>query len=257
MKPINTKSPINEKPLRYPAQSLDEKIEKLINDDALMYIISSSMFIMIAISSWIEVFSKTFATPIMLTIVAVAVTVYSAYKFIQLKKEIRAYKQGRDGEREVGMDLEKLREKGIKVYHDILGKDFNIDHLLVGEQGIFVIETKTYSKPIHGKCEIIYNGKTISYNGNKQNDKPINQAKANATWIKNYIKNSSGRDFKVKPVVVFPGWFIKSTVPPKDIWVLNPKALETFISNTPCNLSKEDVHLISHRIEMYIRNFEK
>jgi len=62
---------------------------------------------------------------------------------------------------------------------------------------------------------------------------------------------------RLTPVVVFHGWFIKSTVPLKDIWVLNPKALETFISNTPCNLSKEDVHLISHRIEMHIRNFEK
>lgn len=85
----------------------------------------------------------------------------------------------------------------------------------------------------------------------------INQAKANASWVKNYIKDSSGKDFDVKPVVVFPGWFTKSTVPQKDIWILNPKALETFILNTPCNLSKEDVYLISHRIETYIRNFEK
>ena len=257
MKQTNTKSPIQEKPLRYPAQSLDEKLEKLINDDALMHILGALVFILLAISSWIFTLLKTFPNPMILTVAAVIVTAHSIYKVMKLKKEIRMYKQGRDGEREVGMNLELLREKGIKVYHDILCKDFNIDHILVGEQGIFVIETKTYSKPIKGKCEITYDGKTLSYNGYKKSDKPLSQAKANATWVKNYIKNSSGKDFDAKSVVVFPGWFIKSTVPQKNIWVLNPKGLETFISNTPCSLSKEDVYLISNRIEMYIRNFQK
>lgn len=257
MKQTNTKSPINEKPLRYPAQSLDEKLDELMNDKALGYFLFSAIFISVSFSSWVAYYLKTLPNPIILTLITIGVIAWSFYKISQIRKEVRNHRQGRDGEREVGMNLEKLRENGIKVYHDILGKNFNIDHLLVGEQGIFVVETKTYSKPIQGKCEIIYNGETLSYNGDSQNDKPINQAKANASWVKNYIKDSSGKDFDVKPVVVFPGWFTKSTVPQKDIWILNPKALETFILNTPCNLSKEDVYLISHRIETYIRNFEK
>lgn len=254
MKKAETKSPIIDKPLRYPAQSLDEKLDKLINDDFSGYIISSAIFIMLALASWIFYYFKTFPNPLILTLAAFIVTGWSIYKIIKLKKEVKSYRQGRDGEREVGMNLELLREQGLKVYHDILGNDFNLDHVLVGEQGIFVIETKTYSKPIGGTCKIIYDGEKLYYNSTYHSSKPIIQAKAGAQWLKNYLKDSTGKDFNVHPIVVFPGWFTESKIPLKDIWILNPKGLNKFMQNTRNILSKDDVALITNRIEIYIRN---
>jgi len=254
MKHSETKSPITEKALRYPAQSLDEKLDELVNDKVLGYIFSTALFIAIAMSSWINFYFKTMPNPILFTIIAISVASWSAYKILQIKKEIKKYRQGRDGEREVGMNLELLREQGLKVYHDILGNDFNLDHILVGEQGIFVIETKTYSKPNEGICKIVYDGEKLSYNGTYRSNKPIIQAKASAQWLKNYLKESTGKDFNVHPVVVFPGWFTESKVPLKDLWILNPKGLGKFMQNTRNIISKDDVALIINRIEIYIRN---
>lgn len=249
-----TKSPIEDKPLRYPAQSLDETIDDFVQKNTFTYIITPAFFIMIAFTSWVSYFNKTIPHPIFLTLLAIGITGYSAYKIVMARKELRKLKQGRDGEREVGMNLELLRAQGLKVFHDIQGKDFNLDHVLVGIQGIFVIETKTYSKPLKGECKIVYDGDKLSYNGTYKSDEPIIQARAGANWLKNYLKDTTGKDFNVHPVVVFPGWYTESKVPLKDIWILNPKGLDKFIQNRKTELFDEDVALISNRLEIYIRH---
>lgn len=249
-----TKSPIEDKPLRYPAQSLDEKIDDLIGEKSFTYIIIPALFLMLTFGSWISYFNKTMPNPIIFTLFSIGSIIWATYKIIKFREEIKSLKQGRDGEREVGMNLELLREQGFKVYHDIVGKDFNLDHVLVGTQGIFVIETKTYSKPLKGQCKIIYDGEKLSYNGTVESDKPIIQARAGANWFNNQLKASTGRDFNVQPIVVFPGWFTESKVPLTDIWILNPKGLDKFMRNSKNILSLEDVALITNRIEIYVRN---
>jgi hypothetical protein len=248
------KSPIEEKSLRYPAQSLDEKIDDLVIDKLIIYFMIPAIFFMLALTSWINYWNKTIPNPYVFTFFTVVATVWSTYKIIKFKKELKSLRQGRDGEREVGMNLEFLREQGIKVFHDIQGNGFNLDHVLVGAQGVFVIETKTYSKPLKGECKIVYDGEKLSYNGDFESDKPIIQAKAGAQWLKNLLKNSTAKDFNVHPVVVFPGWFTESKVPPRDIWILNPKGLDKFMQNSKTSLSSEDVALITNRIEIYIKN---
>lgn len=249
-----TKSPIEDKPLRYPAQSLDEKLDDIFVQKFLVYIISPIFFIVIAFNAWISYFGKTIPNPYFLTIVATIVTIWSYYKFSTKLNEIKALKQGRDGEREVGMNLELLREQGFKVYHDIICKDFNLDHVLVGTKGIFVIETKTYSKPLKGECKIIYDGNKLSYNGEYRSDEPINQVKAARSWLKSFLKNSIGRDFDILPIIVFPGWYVESKVALTDFRILNPKGLDKFMQNRKDELSTEDVALITNRIEMHVRS---
>ena len=63
-----------------------------------------------------------------------------------------------DWERAVGQTLEALRRKGYRVFHDLIGEGFNLDHVIISEHGVFSVETKTYSKPAKGGCKIIYNG---------------------------------------------------------------------------------------------------
>lgn len=251
------KSPIEEKSLRYPAQSIDEKIDDLTIDKFILYLLIPAIFLVLALTSWINYWNKTISNPYLFTFLAIVVTMWSMYKIIKFKKELKSLKQGRDGEREVGMNLELLREQGIKVFHDIQSNGFNLDHVLVGAQGVFVIETKTYSKPLKGKCKIVYDGEKLSYNGTFESNKPIVQAKAGAQWLKNLLKSSTGKDFNVHPIVVFPGWFTEAKVPSRDIWILNPKGLDKFMQNSKILLSLEDVALITNRIEIYIKNFGK
>lgn len=179
----------------------------------------------------------------------------SFYQIRKLLKEVRQLRQGREGERAVGQYLESFREIGCKVFHDIVGEGFNIDHVIIGGKGVFLIETKTYSKPEGQKPTICYDGPSLVIDRFNDNDRILNQARAASNWLQNIIKATTGKKYSVKPVVVFPGWFIESTkqANKSDVWVLNPKALSTYIDNQRTTLSHEEVTLVSYHLSRYIR----
>ncbi len=114
-------------------------------------------------------------------------------------------RQGRDGEIAVGQFLERLREGGAQVFHDICGPGFNVDHLVIAEQGIYVIETKTYSKPAGRKACIDFDGQTLLMDGQPFISDPTAQACAAAAWIRRLIRELTGRDFRPRAVRGIPG----------------------------------------------------
>jgi len=78
------------------------------------------------------------------------------------------------------------------------------------------------------------------------------QAKAQASWLSDLLHKSTGKAFHVKPILVFPGWWVESKNM-KEIWVLNPKGIDTFLSNEGDTLTKEDAALISYHLSRHIR----
>ncbi len=252
---LNKKSPLKDKPLRYVGQSLDEQIDKLINDDAVMYILLCLFIIYWAGYEWWRYFKHPPPSPKFATIFAILVIIFSVYKVRKIVKKVKILKLGRDGERAVGQYLDNLRENGHRIFHDIIGRNFNIDHVIISKKGIYVIETKTYSKPEKGNSKIYFDGKKLKVDALGELTKPIIQVKTSADWLKNILQETTGKIFTVKPVILFPGWFVESTKEGKksNIWVLNPKALPTYIENQPDIISQEDLMLASYHISQYIR----
>ena len=250
----NKKSPLKSKPLRHAGQSLDEEIEKRLSEKITLYIYATVMFSSLIIMEWYRWYMQSPPSPVWTTILALPFVLYGIYQLIKEIKQIKLLKQGRDGEKAVGQYLENFREAGIKVHHDIVGDGFNIDHILISTKGIYLIETKTYSKPLKGKTEIEFDGLDFYYNGVKYNDNIQVQVMAGATWLKNLIEELTVKKIDVKPVVVFPGWFVKMTRKhDSNIWALNPRNLQKFINNKNEIISKDDVQLISNHIARYIR----
>ena len=69
---------------------------------------------------------------------------------------------------------------------------------------------------------------------------------------------TTGKPFKAMPVIVFPGWFVEqSKDKPADLWVLEPKALPTFIDNEPKRLADQDIKLASFHLSRFIRSVER
>jgi hypothetical protein len=73
--------------------------------------------------------------------------------------------------------------------------------------------------------------------------------------LKQIIKESTGKDIDVKKVVLFPGWFIEPTAESKEsyVWVLNPKALPSFIANSREQLVSEDLNLVAYHLSRFVR----
>lgn len=163
-------------------------------------------------------------------------------------------KQGRDGERFIGQYLEELRASRYRVFHDLIGAGFNVDHVLIGPAGVFTIETKTFSKRVGAGVEVTFDGKTIVVDGWEPDRDPVVQAKAQARWLRDILSRSTNRQFEVWPVVLFPGWYVKqgpgST---KEMWVLNEKAFKKFLANERAVLAPEEISLASEHLTLYVQ----
>lgn len=157
----------------------------------------------------------------------------------------------------MGQFLEGLREKGYRVFHDILGQSFNVDHVLIGPAGVFTIETKTWSKPARGEAKIVFDGEKIIAGSFEPDRDPVIQARAQAGWMREFLAESTARKFEVRSVILFPGWYVEQAPGSlRQVWVLNPKALETFLSNEPERLSGDEIKLASFHLSRFIRTSE-
>ena len=250
------RSPLTDKPLRNPGQSLDQKITDLAFNAIAYYLVAIICLFFAAFEWWKSLFNIP-PQPMLVSGIALTVIIVAGIKIRSILKEIKPYKLGRDGEKAVGQYLELLREKGAKIHHDICAENFNVDHLVISTKGVFVVETKTWSKPDKGETKLECDGKTIFKFGQAVEPNPITQVVANASFIRGLIKQSTGRVFDIQPIVTFPGWYVESTSPSYLApWVLNPKQIPGFIDNAKPRLSEEDVHLIAYHLSRYIRTTE-
>lgn len=247
------KSPIKKPPLRYPGQSLDEKIQDIGYGTIYPKAINAVVFIFLAISEWYRQINHTKPVPYAISAIALIVVVYLLLTISKDIKEMKNAKLGRNGERAVGQYLESFRKDGYQVFHDIIGEGFNIDHVIIGPAGVFTVETKTISKPVNGEAKIEYNGQEVFINGYRPDRNPIVQAKAEANWLKQLLCEFTSKDCNVRPVVLYPGWYIESKSQKGNVWVLEPKALPKFLANETTILQSDEISLLSAHLSMHIR----
>jgi len=252
------RSPLKDKPLRNPGQSVREQRFELFADKLLAPGLLVMLFSFWALIEWVRYFVPSPPKPWIPSIVVIAAIAYAVWQFRRNWPKIHMLKQAEDGEKAVGQHLENLRAAGYAVFHDLVGTDFNVDHVIIGPAGLFTIETKTWNKPGKGSPTITFDGEVLLAAGYKPDRNPVIQAKAQASWLQRLIAESTGKTLPVRPVVLFPGWFIDdSRASRRDLWVLEPKALSGFLAKEPSVVAPEDVKLASFHLSRFIREQEK
>ncbi|MDA0266175.1 MAG: nuclease-related domain-containing protein [Cyanobacteria bacterium] len=185
------KSPLKASPHRSPGQSLDEQISEVMFDSIAFWVAISSLLVSLVIIEWFRWAYPTSPEPVLTTILITPLLGFSVFKLLKLRTKIKLLKLARDGEKAIGQFLEDFRSEGCRVFHDIIGDGFNIDHLLISPHGIFTVETKTFRKPPKGKPTVYFDGETLVVKGKKLDRDPIVQAKAQANWTKEMLQGTS------------------------------------------------------------------
>ena len=116
------RSPLKGKPLRNPGQSLDEQIHDFIEDRIGGPIFVAVFTALLAGLEWWRYYKPQPPAPWLYTVGAAIVILYAAFRIYRAVPRLRALKLGRDGEKVVGQFLESLRERGYRVFHDIVGE---------------------------------------------------------------------------------------------------------------------------------------
>lgn len=251
-------SPIKNPPPRVAGQSLDEELTRLLDEEVTPWLVVATLMTFLGVLEWLRWAFDVQPHPVMMSISVVLVVAFCLWKVLSYRRRIHALKLGRDGEREVGAMLEELRAEGCVVLHDIVGDNFNLDHVVLSTHGIFTVETKVVSKP-DGKPIIRYDGQKVSVDGSGDHTAAVDQALAEAAWLRQLSASLTGKTYPIQPVVVFPGWWVENEKAPRQCpaWVLNPKALGKFITSTSETISEAEVRALVHHLRQHIQNQQR
>lgn len=256
------RNPLTSQLLRSPGESLREKIDDLTIDidSYLLLFFCSPLFLYSLIISQLY-FTNTklnTSTNVFYVIAIIAVMGLGFVKLGGLLRLRRAYRLGFEGEMAVGQELNQLMFDGYKVYHDFLvtEKGFNIDHVAIGPAGVFAVETKTKTKKeVTGTtvdANVIFDGRELKFPG-WSTMAPLDQAKRQAAWLSEWLSKAVGENVPVRPVLAFPGWYIKLEQS-SDVFVFNGKNPQNMLKGQKVVLSAVLIKTISNRIEERCRN---
>jgi hypothetical protein len=86
--------------------------------------------------------------------VAVAALVGWRLRF-RPSEQARSWQRGAHGERGTARLLDRLTREGYVVFHDLAvpGSDANVDHLVIGPTGLFVIDSKQWTGSVHQSAD--------------------------------------------------------------------------------------------------------
>jgi hypothetical protein len=208
--------PFTQKILRPPGESLRIRLieldEQLNNRLIQLFLSAYSPLVMAGLVS-LQGVRPGIGVWITIAVIAAIASIWSAYrlwKLINLRRRIRL---GFEGERHVGEALNQLMLVGYRVFHDFLITDKpcsirNIDHIVIGPNGVFAVETKTRRK-VKGengaKVTVVDNGLQYPW-GLDQRD--LAQAQEDSTWLAEWLSKMSNDSVKVGSILALPGWFI-------------------------------------------------
>lgn len=208
--------PFTKKILRPPGESLRLRLIELdekLNERLLQLFLS--VYSPLVMAGLVALQGVRPSTGVWIAIAAIAAiaSIWSAYrlwKVINLRRRIRL---GFEGERHVGEALNQLMLAGYRVFHDFLITDKprsirNIDHVVIGPNGVFAIETKTRRKmkgENGAKVTVLENALQYPW-GIDQRD--LAQTQGDARWLADWLSKMSERSVNVGSLLVLPGWFI-------------------------------------------------
>lgn len=248
------RTPLKQPPLRQAGQSLRDEWHRMFEDDVMPTFLVAAVSVVLAIYEWIRAVLAVPPSPWVMTIAAAVVVAYAFIRVRRLIPKARALRLGSEGERAVADVLEQLRADGAQVFHDLEGHGFNVDHVVVCARGVYAIETKTISKPVGRDAQVIHDGDQVTVDGFTPDRDPVKQARAIARWVHDAIQESTGRDIYVRPVVVYPGWYVVTVSMSSDgLWVLSANALPKCIARQRERLTPEDVSLVACHLKQMNR----
>jgi hypothetical protein len=177
-----------------------------------------------------------------------------AIAYGRLRPLIRArdcYQLGFQGERYVAEELNQLMADGFRVFHDVPFENYNMDHVLVGPTGVFVVETKTKRKPLRAgekQYTVLFDGEKLDFPNGRDTD-ALDQIRRNKKTLSQWLNSATGDRVTVEGIVTIPGWFVQRTVQ-SNIHVLNPKEIRTLVAGSAGHpLTSAEIQRVSHQLE--------
>jgi hypothetical protein len=259
---LGIRTPLREKLLRPAGYSLGQRLEKLRDDVSewsfwgfLCALVASGGLVLAGLDAGAQLIWALACA------IGAAMCSMAAWRAGRKASNCRA---GMLGELAVA---EKLADQGIAaagymVFHDLPaerdGKKWNVDHVVVGPGGVFVLETKARAKRKarrgQEESKVSFDGERLDFSWCVDRD-VVGQVRRNADWVRELIREFAPDGISVQPVIVVPGWYVESkgNYPVK---AMNAKYLVGYLTGAKPAYDAKDLRGVVKKLDEMCRDLE-
>lgn len=263
----NRVSPLTANLLRPYGYTLQESIHdlrlELFSKLTEILLVGLVLPLMLLIQAYFFNAKLSLSTWIVIGIVGVIALCLQIKQILKILKTLQHHRLGYSCEMAVGQELEALVRPAnhpYRLYHDVPFENYNIDHLVIGPNGVFVIETKGRSKHIidgSKQFKVIVENDSLIFPTHTEKE-PIEQVKRNVLSVKKWLQSATGMDIPVGGILVLPGWFVELKQRAINPYILNASALpKVFPKLFAGALELGQINAIAYQVEQRVRDIKK
>ncbi len=246
-------SPVREKLLRSPGESLRRNLEQL--NEYLVYSVAVFLLVPMLFAWQAPIFTKPWAGAGMVGLMALC-----ALPGLWVLRLHRRYALGLRGERAVGEELNQLMMDSCYVFHDFpVEPDWNIGHIVVAPSGVYAIETRTFRRRRASaglrEYEVTFDGSALRFPRLTRSE-PVRQARRSAAALGRELSRVLAEPIEVKPILTLPGWRVVRRTE-TDLLVVNPKEIwHAIVTPAPAKFSDDQIQRMAQYLQQKCRDVE-
>jgi hypothetical protein len=260
--------PVGGKLLRPPGEHLRVRLNVLEDRARWLLIATTTVPVVILLAGALAFTGRTpeehgLVIPILTAAGFVLTTGVGGYFLYRTFTERRRSSRALQGHRIVNDSLAAIVPSGFKIFHDVPtdagNTGGNLHHVVIGNSGIFAIESSTPASrpatPGRKPQEIIFDGDQLIYPWG-QDTLALVPARRKAEWLAEWIYQLVGERVPVNAVLTFPGWWVTCTAN-RDLRVCNPDQLAALMLQAgSAGLTEHTRNLVIRSLEVRCRDVE-
>jgi len=248
-----SQSPVREKLLRSPGESLRRNLEQL--NEYLVYSVAVFLLVPMLFAWQAPIFTNTRALVFLISLMGLC-----ALPGVWVLHLHRNYALGLRAEQAVGEELNLLMLDSCHVFHNCpVSPDWNIGHIVVAPSGVYAIETRTFRRGRASRglreFEVTFDGAALRF-PHRATTEPVRHARRSAVALSGELSGALAEPTDVKPILTLPGWRIARRTEAA-VLVLNPKEIwSAVVTTAPPALSASQIQRISYYLQQKCRDVE-
>lgn len=167
------------------------------------------------------------------------------------------------GERAVAEELSPLLAQGYRLFHDVaihgVESNVDLDHVLVGPNGVTIIECETRQRSIVKEAqrdhEVAFDGKTIMWPSGADRD-TVAAIENETVSFNKWLLQTTGYHIQVNPLLTVPGWWVNVTGHGLVNVVNHKQVLAAVNGRQETFLTPDQVEKICRELELHCRDVE-
>lgn len=232
---LQTQDAADDVAAKLPAERQRRRIEA--RSDKIQWL--TVQMLLVSVAAWIAVVASQIPwaalrlswIDVAVLLLAVGWSVLTLRQLAVLWEERRGGGDGVRAEVAVARRLDGLQALGCQVFHEVPVRDFDIDHVLIGASAVFAIETKARRRGNGMSADVRYDGQTLHF-PHWAETRPLEQARMQAQWLAEYLREQLGQPIPVVPVLCLPGWIVldEPGAEQAETQVIDPNAEPRFLA---------------------------